>query len=387
MKKLLLWLEKKAEDQMSLIVFYLCLAFLATLVVGGILYFIFGQIVLAISENEEMNYTILNIGWWAIIALCLIFFIRHSWKTFYRARVIVPEENVLLLECFNKFVGDNKDEFRDTQGEVRKDLKGVIREGLHFVFPYFNIFKFHNNKTEYFLGNISIDLFKDVNKEKDFPIEVKDTAVNLTATVTIRVHNLIFAVYGVDDYLSLIIKYCEEALRNKCSEYGLKDLLRNKKDFNLGSIFSGDKVKEIKKFTGVEILDFIVTDIGTKKSDMEAMEKVFQAEKELEEAEVKKGTKIKNAEADKAESDIKAEAGKNRRIAEADAEAYALKKQGEAFEDYQVRTKLTSEQIIRLRTVETYGSNSKITFIVDEQGGIPGLGTKLATGLNSQKEN
>lgn len=399
-KGLHFWLKKNAGNQILIIGIWLGITSGLILAAGAFLNFILGKIILSIT-TASVGAAILNYTWWIILIICLGICIYSASRTIYKSRVIVEERNVALLECFSKFVGEDYENIDESQG--------VIHEGLHFVFPYFSIFKIHNNVT-YFLGDMGIKLFEDVNRKTDFPVDVKDTSVNLAATVFVKIINPIFTAYNVDNYQGYIVKKCEAALRKKCMEYNLEGLLESKKDLNLEQIFpdlgssgSSSEIDKIEKDFGVQILEFIVTDIGVQEKDLVQKEKIIQAENE------KKATKIQNeillakeeTQAELVKIKTKSEADRIEKLATAKANelktingaiAENLKEttnaEAESLVNFKNNTGFDNNDILARDWNRTTGSNGKNIFIHGDNNGVANLGAQFATGANAvnQKE-
>lgn len=400
-KNLRSWLEKNAEHQTRILAVWVMALFVGAVIIGVILnYAILERIVPLIAKTEIEKSSVLSNGRLIIFLVCLLLFVIFSWKAYRKARVIIPENHVILLECFEKFVGENTD--------TLENGKGIIGEGLHFVFPYFNIFKAYND-DHFFLGKTGIELFEEIDKEKDFPVDVKDTSVNLAATVMIKISNPILAAYNVDDYEELIVKKCEAALRRRCIQYDLKGLLENKKDLTLESIFDdldtdnkSMEIKKIKEDIGVEILEFIVTDIGIQKKDLEEREKILKAENEKRVSEIDNAKRIEKAKTDAKELGIKTQSEMKRTKGLAEADAKRLKIINEvtaenlgtltaaeagALKEFLEKTGLTIEEFLKKEWIDGPGSNAKNTFIFGDSNGIASLGAQFAVGSNSQKES
>ncbi len=368
-------LKKNAGDQIFIIGIWLSVVLLLFLAAGAFLNFILGKIILSIT-TASIGVVILKNAWWVILIICLGIFISHALKTIYKSRVIIPERHVALLECFNEFVGEDEDTIDES--------RGVIHEGLHFVFPYFNIFKI-NGDAPYFLGRKTIELFKGLDVKKDFPIDVKDTSVNLTATIIIKIDNPIFAAYKIDNYQDFIVKKCEAALRKKCAQCDLEELLETRKDLTLKLIFSdlnseGESVdiEEIKK-VGVNILDFIVTDVGVQQKDLEQREKILKAKNDQLAKSIENETKKQEAETKRIIVGIDSETEAKRVQVLAEANASKLKIEGEALKKFKEETGFSNDNIL---AKETIGAIKPTDKLITSAHGVGGLGAEIAFGAN-----
>lgn len=386
-KDLRFLLKKNAGDQIFIIGIWLSVVLLLFLAAGAFLNFILGKIILSIT-TASIGVVILKNAWWVILIICLGIFISHALKTIYKSRVIIPERHIVLLECFGEFLGEDNDAIDES--------KGVIHEGLHFIFPYFNIFKIHNN-VAYFLGKMNIELFEGIDKSKDFPIDVKDTSVNVTASIIIKMKNPIAAAYNIDDYQGFVVKKCEAALRKKCAQWDLDQLIEKRKSLNLISIFSEDesgfnennpdkKIVDFEDFqkAGVEILDFIITDIGVQQKDLQQREKRLKEKSDQLAKIIELETRVKEAKAKQTiiEIETDTEAKRIKDLAEANAEAGLIlsTKEGVALAEYLKESGLTIEQYLNEKALERL--NESTTVITDSDGFVD-LGTKLAVGASA----
>ncbi|MDD3301481.1 MAG: SPFH domain-containing protein [Patescibacteria group bacterium] len=367
------WLKEMARDQILIIGIWLSVVLLLLLVAGAFLNFILGKIITSITSSS-IGVVILENAWWVILIICIGIFISHARKTIYKSRVIIKERNVALLECFGEFIGEDDDTIENS--------RGVIREGLHFVFPYFNIFKIHNDIT-YYLGDMRIELFKKVNKDDQYPIDVKGTSVNLIAKIKIAIENPIAAAYKIRDYQGEVVDKCEAALRKSCAKWSLDELLEEKKGLNLLSILSEyksgeeqDVFEDFKKY-GIDVLELTIIDIEVQKKDSEQREKVFAEESE-------KRAEIVRLEKEKIIADKNQEITEVKTKTEADRKIALAEAEGQAFAKHLKESSLTIEQYLALENIKRLQGTT--TVITDSEGFV-NFGAKLAVGAHAVNQN
>lgn len=398
------WLKEMAGDQILIIGIWLSVVLLLLLAAGAFLNFILGKIITSITSSS-IGVVILENAWWVILIICIGIFISHARKTIYKSRVIIKERNVALLECFGEFIGEDDDTIENS--------RGVIREGLHFVFPYFNIFKIHNDIT-YYLGDMRIELFKKVNKDDQYPIDVKGTSVGLIAKIKIAMKNPIAAAYKIRDYQGEVVDKCEAALRKSCAKWSLDELLEEKKGLNLLSILSEyrsgeekDVFEDFKKY-GIDVLELTIIDIEVQKKDSEQREKVFaeESEKRAEIVRLEKEKIIADKNQEITEVKTKTEADRKKDLAQADAEIIKILAVAKAREIEIINTAevnalknkkdnigFKNEDLLNLDFNKTVGVNSKNIFFHNKNGsGLAEIGAEIGAGFcagninQSQKE-
>lgn len=358
-------IEKIAEKQALLIIVWMVFVLFIVIFFGSLAFWAFNFFVSGYLLIAKI----------AIPIICLISFIVSIWKIIKDSSVIIPENHMVLLECFNKFVG-NID-------EAPERSKGVIKSGLHFIFPYFNIFKIHNNAT-YFLGDMGIELFKNINKKTDFTINLIDTSVNLSVVVIMRIFNPILCAYNVDNYQSLIIKKCESAITKKANKYNLNILLEFREFLSLDSIFpktdsgcQNPELKVIEESMGVKLLEIIITDIGVQKKDQEYKAEILLAESK------KKAADIENAKLlERGKTNL--ELIKIETLGDVIKIRNTKKAEGESKKKYKEDIGFDNKELLTEEAISSIKDSDKL--IVGGKNGASHLGAEIAFGSNLAKD-
>lgn len=368
-------IEKGAEKQVVVLIVWMMLV-LIVIASSGILAFLAFKFLLP-------DYVL--IGKISVSSICLISFLVAIYKTIKDSLVTIPENHFVLLECFDKFVGKMDD--------APQESRGVIKSGLHLIFPYFKIFKIHNN-IAYFLGDMGIELFKNVNKKNEFPVNLKDTAVNLSVVVIVKIFNPILTAYNVSDYQSLLVKKCEAAIIRKANKYNLATLLESRELLSLDCVFpksdSGEKNLEIKKFEeemGVKLLEIVIVDIGVQQKDQEHKTKIFQAENEQKAAAIENQILIEREKTKAELLAIKTAADQGRIEGLSDANASNIKKtkkaEGEAIKEFKKDTDFDNKEVITKDALEAIKDSDKL--LIGGKGGASAIGSEMAFGAGFVK--
>ena len=318
-KSLRYFLEKLAINQVwsfiTWLVVLIVVILIAWLIIWLVVSVMFGQ-----DLPEFLTYK--SAIPWTVSIIVFFFFAR---KTFLDGKSEIDANCVMLLECFGKFVGDKTKSLEED--------KGVLKEGLNFVFPYLKILKKHNG-VQYFLGQMLIPIFEDKTKTAD----LKDASVCLTANVTIQITDPRVAAYDNSDYLKIIKEIVQAAIADSIKNYTMTEAKERRGEFKLFNIFASDQEKQnnlnnpdagkipeeiirIEKVFGIKLWDIIISDIDYTDEQIEQMMVISKAENEKEKSSIENLMKIEaaNNRKDVGEIDANTESMKLGIITEADA--------------------------------------------------------------------
>lgn len=364
------WIEKNSRKQANVFFAWL-VALLAIIVILIIILSFF-----------------IKIGMMVIIA-GIVIFIAASLKTYYDGRVMVMENHVALLETFGSYSG--KDDYASSIGDdPMLGDDSVLKSGMNFIFPYFSIYKVHDNLM-YFIGRTQEKIFKN---EKD-SVDFKDVSgIFIESSIVYQIIDARKAAYNADDYLQIIIDKSEEAVMTVMRPLGFEEAKEKIKNFNVFYIFSTEKertenendpdfvpktVIDIEINYGVRIVDFFITDIKETAEQEKARVDNMKMQIELSRVELEKQIALKRTEVKFIEADT--QAGVIEKIAKANVvECISL------LEAYK-QLGLNSDQITALKTAELLKDNSKLILGGNNSGGTFGAEMGFGVDFVNSKKN
>lgn len=335
-------------------------------------------IVIIVSSSIVLIF--INSLWVFVIALLL--FIITGLKTYYDGRIIISENHVSLLETLGSYSGDSYED--KNSRKTMKDDPGVLPSGMSFVFPYFSIYKIHDNLM-YFMGRTQEKIFKDESNKIDFN-DVSN--VRIECSIVFKIIDPRKAAYSSDNYLKIIVDKSEEAVTTVMRMHDFEEAKKSIKKFNVFYIFSTEKeriekeniknyvpetIKNVERNYGIKIVDIFITDIQETPEQEKAKVEIMKKTAELSEMKIKQTI----AEETKKITLITAGADADKVKIEAEADAEARRIRYKSYTD----AGLTTDHIAYLEAMWAIQPTDKLIIPFGGSSGSS-VGAELGFGYN-----
>lgn len=317
-----------------------------------------------------------------MVFLTLFFWIIMIGFTLYAGWEQVPEKRIWMIQFYGKHIAE-------------------WEPGLNFRFPFFGWMRVY---ASVYMGDqiMKLDMNESVKEGFGFGnVDFEDGSAPIVAFVYFQIVNAFKATYNAEDVFGIIEKKMDGAIRSYLSSYNMDDANKLKVQFDLGRILDGTIAdekgnlpitkkgheetniwKQVFDEWGVNIKGVTISDIIFPPSVLETREKIMKADKELEAAEIERRTAVKRAEGQKEATIITAQGEKE-----------ALKLKGEGVYEQigkissvaGLNAKEAADYLTQFKKWEEVGKG-KSSVIIDNSGGVAGLGAQFAAGMSSSKK-
>lgn len=226
----------------------------------------------------------------AVAALTILFFIVLS-----RTAVVVPQQNVYIVERLGKFYG-------------------TLHAGFHVLLPFVDVIRYKHSLKEQ-----SFDIPEQVCITRD------NVQVAVDGVLYMKVIDPERASYGISNYNFAISQLAQTTLRSELGKIELDRTFEERTNINTNVVSELDKASEP---WGVKVFRYEIKNITPPSDILAAMEKQMRAEREkravILTSEGARDAAINNAEGDKQQTIKRSEAKRTQQINEAEGQAQAI---------------------------------------------------------------
>jgi regulator of protease activity HflC (stomatin/prohibitin superfamily) len=247
-----------------------------------------------------------------------------------KTAVVVPQQNVFIVERLGKF-------------------QGLLEAGFHVLVPFVDVVRYRLSLKE-----TALDVPEQICITRD------NVQVGVDGVLYLKVLNPERAAYGVSDYVFAISQLAQTLLRSEIGKIDLDRTFEERANINAAVVSELDKASTA---WGVKVLRYELKNISPPRDVLAAMEKQMRAEREkraviltsegerdaaINSAEGRKQQVIKESEAKRTQQVNEAEGAAEAIRAIADATAEGIRKVAEAIEVP------GGHQAVQLRVAEQY---------------------------------
>jgi regulator of protease activity HflC (stomatin/prohibitin superfamily) len=226
----------------------------------------------------------------AVGALTLLFIIILA-----RTAVVVPQQNVYIVERLGKFAGS-------------------LSAGFHILVPFVDVIRYKHSLKE-----MALDIPEQICITRD------NVQVGVDGVLYMKVIDPERASYGISNYSFAISQLAQTTLRSELGKIELDRTFEERTNINTSVVSELDKATEP---WGIKVFRYEIKNITPPADILGAMEKQMRAEREkraiILTSEGTRDAAINTAEGDKQQTIKRSEASKQRQINEAEGQAQAI---------------------------------------------------------------
>lgn len=226
----------------------------------------------------------------AVAALTILFFIVLA-----RTAVVVPQQNVYIVERLGKFLG-------------------TLHAGFHILLPFIDVIRYKHSLKEQ-----SFEIPEQVCITRD------NVQVAVDGVLYMKVIDPERASYGISNFTFAITQLAQTTLRSELGKIELDRTFEERTNINTNVVSELDKASEP---WGIKVFRYEIKNITPPQDILAAMEKQMRAEREkravILTSEGARDAAINNAEGDKQQTIKRSEAKRTQQINEAEGQAQAI---------------------------------------------------------------